>query len=200
MSHVAVITAGMSTPSSTHLLGERLAKAARDAFATDGGALPEFTFVEVRELASDLVNYLLTRVPSQRLTDAFGAVGTSAGVIAVTPVWNASYSGLFKMFFDALDEGVLAGRPVLLGATGGSARHSLAIDQAMLPMFFYLKAAVSPTPVFAATPDWGDQESGLDERIRRAAAEFARLVRRHPATDYADEFASVADFEDLLRR
>lgn len=198
MSHLVVLTAGMGTPSATALLGERLGRASVDALARNGVPPYELRTVAVREFAADLVNYLLTRVPTARLSDAFATIGTAAGVIAVSPIWNGSYSGLFKTFVDALDEGVLAGRPVLLGATGGSARHSLAIDQAMLPLFFYLKATVAPTSVFAATADWGDAESGLDARIQKAAQEFAVLVEQRPASDHADEFDAVVDFAELL--
>lgn len=194
---ITVVTAGMSTPSSTHLLGERLAKATADRLEASDQAV-EVRTVEVRELASDLVNFLGTRVPSARLREAFDAVAQASGVIAVTPIWNASYSGLFKLFFDALEEGSLKGRPALLAATGGSARHSLAIDSALLPLFFYLKATVAPTAVFAATEDWGSDESGLDRRIERAGREFADLVAATPAPEASDEFA-VVDFEQQLR-
>ncbi|WP_040159333.1 CE1759 family FMN reductase [Nigerium massiliense] len=196
MSHIAVVTAGTSNPSSTQLLGERLGEAVTTAL----GEPVELRSVEIRTLAADLVNRQLTHVPSKALTEAFETLATAAGVIAVTPIWNASYSGLFKMFFDSLDEGVMARRPVLVAATGGTQRHSLAIDHALVPLFFYLKATVSPTSVFAATADWGDAESGLDTRIRRAAADFAELVRARPGQDAADEFADFVDFSELLHR
>ena len=90
------------------------------------------------------------------------------GVIAVTPVFNGSYSGLFKLFFDALDEGAMQGRPVLLAATGGTARHSLVIEHAMLPLFYYLKALVATHPVFDYRLSW-----------RRLVAMQAQLLARH---------------------
>ncbi len=62
------------------------------------------------------------------------------GVIAVTPVFTASYSGLFKSFFDLIDPTALTGTPVLIGATGGTARHSLVLDHALRPLFAYLRA------------------------------------------------------------
>ena len=114
----------------------------------------------------------------------------------MTPVFNGSYSGLFKLFFDALDEGAMKARPVLLAASGGTARHSLAIDHAMLPLFFYLKASVAPTAVFAATDDWG-ADSGLSARIERAGADLAALVHQRPAPPPADPWA-LPDFETLL--
>src|SRR5699024_4315062 len=104
-------------------------------------------------------------------------------VIAVTPVFNVGPSGLFKSFVDAIDIAVWAGKPVLLGATAGTARHSLVIDYAIRPMFGYLKAEVVPTVVFAASADFGvDPEGQADEqplaaRVRRAAAELATMLR-----------------------
>ena len=104
---------------------------------------------------------------------------TSAdAVIAVTPVFSGSYSGLFKSFFDVVDPQSLAGKPVLLGATGGSARHSLMLEHAMRPLFAYLRAIVVPTAVFAATADFGAADGGgsLPDRIDAAGAELVSLL------------------------
>src|SRR5699024_712654 len=90
---------------------------------------------------------------------------------------------LFKTFFDAVDTEIWRGKPVLLGATAGTPRHSLAIDYAIRPLLAYLKADVVPTGVFAASADFGaDTDGSADEqpltaRVRRAGAELAALVR-----------------------
>ncbi|MFP5417469.1 MAG: CE1759 family FMN reductase [Actinomycetes bacterium] len=199
--YVLLVTAGMGSPSSSRMLGDRLASATVSALANGAGRrghTPAIRVLELRDLAVDLAQYYTSRVPSPTLQEAFAMVGKASGVIAVSPVLNAGLNGLFKLFFDLLDEGVLKGRPVLMAATGGTARHSLAIDQTMLPMFFYLKASVAPTAVFAATDDWGSAEAGLPGRIERAAAEFAELIVTRPASDHADEFADVPDFASLL--
>lgn len=198
MSHLFVVTAGMGSPSSSRMLGDRLADATVSGLVAAGPLAPEVKVLELRDLAVELANYYSSHVPSKRLQEAFDLVGTASGVIAVSPVLNAGVNGLFKLFFDLLDEGVLKGRPVLMAATGGTARHSLAIDQAMLPLFFYLKATVAPTAVFAATDDWGSTEGGLVRRIEQAGAEFAELIVARPASDHADEFADVPDFASLL--
>ena len=198
MSHLLVISAGMGTPSSSRMLGDRLAEATVKAMTAGGTPTPEVKVLELRDLAVDLATYYSSHVPTKTLQAAFDLVGTASGVIAVSPVLTAGVNGLFKLFFDLLDEGVPKGRPVLMAATGGTARHSLAIDQTMLPMVFYLKAAVAPTGVFAATEDWGSTESGLVRRVRRAGTQFAELIANHPAVDHADEFANVPDFASLL--
>jgi FMN reductase len=116
----------------------------------------------------------------------------------VTPIFNASYSGLFKSFFDVVDEGALADKPVLLGATGGTARHSLALEHAMRPLFTYLRAVVVPTAVYAAAEDWGSAESALAGRIGRAARELAVEMRRRETPSIVDPFDDPTPFEDLL--
>jgi FMN reductase len=163
------------------------------------GSTVDVVVIELRDLAHDIVNNLITGFPSPALAQAIDALVSAEGVIAVSPLFNASYSGLFKSFFDVLDRDALAGKPVLMAATGGTARHSLALDHAMRPMFTYLRAVVTPTSVFAATADWGSvEESVLVERIHRAGAEFADLVRRTDVLAAVDPFSAVTPFEDLL--
>jgi FMN reductase len=127
-------------------------------------------------VAQDVTNNLLTGYPSPRLEHAIADVTGADGLIAVTPIFTTSYSGLFKSFIDVLDPQALAGLPVLLAATGGTERHSLAIDYAMRPLFTYLHAVPVTTGVYAASSDWGSADGKLGDRIVRGAAELAALV------------------------
>ncbi|MGB7961638.1 MAG: CE1759 family FMN reductase [Propionicimonas sp.] len=197
MTRLVLVTAGTGTPSSSRLLGERLAQASVAALDSvrPGTTL---THLELRTLAVDLAQHSATRVPSAALSEAFEAIRSADGVIAVTPVYNGSYTGVFKLFVDALDTDLMRGRPVLLGATGGTARHSFVIDHALVPLFFYLKAPVAPLGVYAATEDWGDAGGRLEQRIQAAAAAFAPLVRSGSPSKVSREFESP-NFEDLLR-
>jgi FMN reductase len=197
--NLVVISAGLSQPSSTRLLADQLAAAA-GAAAGDLGVLLDTRLIELRDLAHDITNTMLTGFPPAALRDALDAVAGADALIAVTPIFTASYSGLFKSFFDVVDRDALAGKPVLIAATGGTARHSLALEHAVRPLFAYLRAVPVPTSVFAASEDWaGDTADGtLRDRIEQAAAELAREVdRREPAT-VADPFALTTSFEDLL--
>jgi FMN reductase len=197
---LVVVSAGLSQPSSTSLLAGRLAAAATEALARQGAEV-DVTTVELREHARDLTDNLLTSFASETLQEAKDVVGGADGVIAVTPIFSASYNGLFKTFFDLLDDGALTGTPVLLGATAGTARHSLALEHAIRPLFSYLRATTSPTAVFAASEDWGADRSidgGLAGRIARAADEFATLVASHETAATPDPFATPTPFEQLL--
>ncbi|MFE3038334.1 FMN reductase [Streptomyces canus] len=208
---LVVVSAGLSVPSSTRLLGDRLAAAVGRAAEVDTQV------VELRELAVEIAQNFTNGFPGRALAAAQEAVTAADGLIVVTPVFSASYSGLFKSFFDVLDPEALAGKPVLIAATGGSARHSLVLEHALRPLFAYLKAVVVPTGVYAASEDWGAE--GLDGRIERAAGELTALMtglsggasvgvpagvsggvpaaRVTPAAQ-ADAFSAVVPFEEQL--
>jgi len=204
---LAVVTAGLRDPSSSRLLADRLTAAATEALRS-GGATVRVEVVDLRTHANDLTAMLLTGVASPALQRAVDAVVSADGVIAVTPIFSGSYNGLFKTFFDVLGEDALAGAPVLLGATAGSARHSLAIDHGLRPLFAYLRAVVVPSGVFASTDDFGhssgvragdDDIPPLADRVARGARELADVMLSSPPRTPADPFALTKDFEDLLR-
>jgi FMN reductase len=199
---LAVVSAGLSTPSSTRLLADRLTTATVAALRERGDDAT-VEVVELREHARDLADDLVTGFANGSLRGSIDTVVGADGLIAVTPVFSASYSGLFKTFFDVLDEDALTGTPVLLGVTAGTARHSLVLEHAMRPLFAHLRAVAVPTGVFAATEDWagaGGVDAALARRIDRAAGELADLVAGRPAARRpADPFADVPSFEELLR-
>ncbi len=204
---LVVVTAGLGTPSSTRLLSDRLAAAVTRTLQAAGETV-ELEVVELRPLAHALADNLLTGFPTGALADAVEAVRRADALVAVTPVFSASYSGLFKQFFDVLDLGTLEGTPVLVGATAGTARHSLVLDHALRPLFSYLRAVVVPTGVFAASEDFaGTGDGALSTRIERAAGELAAMVAARPVGAGGDDRppgdaprADLVPFEELLRR
>jgi FMN reductase len=208
---LVVVSAGLSQPSSSRLLADRLAAAV--AAVLDP---LDVTTIEVRDHAHDVVNNLLTGFPPPTLARSLEAVVAADGLIAVTPIFNASYSGLFKSFFDVFEEPALLDKPVLLAATGGTARHSLTLEHALRPMFTYLRASVVPTSVFAAPEDWAGASAGgggvpaggsgngggpsgaLARRIERAARELAEQMSRRESRPVHDPFELPVTFDRLL--
>jgi len=205
---LVVVSAGLRQPSSTRLLADRLAASTERALDNQGRAA-QVSVVELRELATDIAHNLVTGFPNETLAEALKAVESADGLIVVSPIFSASFSGLFKSFFDLIDPEALSGTPVLIAATGGSVRHSLALEHALRPLFSYLHATVVPTGVYAATEDWGASSAAgtasadLGRRVDRAATELAALLttgmatqrRQRPTEDYDD----VVPFEQLLR-
>ncbi|WP_353111778.1 FMN reductase [Microbacterium sp.] len=187
---IAVISAGLSNPSSTRMLADRLA-AETVARLREEGVEVTVDVIELRDLAHDITNNLLTGFAPPALEAAINTVVSADGVIAVTPIFSTSYSGLFKSFIDVLDPDALTGTPVLIGANAGTARHSLAIDYAIRPLFTYLHAEPVSTGVFAASSDWGssaDDVAPLSARVERGARELAAAISRRPEAADADPF------------
>ncbi len=187
---IAVVSAGLSNPSSTRMLADRLAAATLARLAEEGIEASVDT-IELRDLAHDITNNLLTGFAPPELESAINTVVSADALIVVTPIFSTSYSGLFKSFIDVLDPDALTGMPVLLAANAGTARHSLAIDYALRPLFAYLHAEPVSTGVFAASSDWGstaDQVAPLSARVDKGARELAAAIARRPAATAADPF------------
>jgi len=175
---ITVLSAGLGVPSSSRLLADQLAAAAQRQLKA-GCFDVAVDIVELRDLAVDIANNFVTGYAAPHLAEVIAGVEASDGIIAVTPVFSASYSGLFKSFIDVLDPKSLDGKAVLLGATGGTDRHQMVLDYALRPLFSYLRTRMAATGVFAGPQDWGTAEEGggsLADRIERAAGEFTRLL------------------------
>lgn len=197
MTNIVAIAAGLSDSSSTRLLADRFAESVKRKY---GDATIEV--VSLRELAHEITDATLTGFAPPRLQTVIDKVVAADGLIVVTPIFKASYPGLFKSFFDVLEADALTGKPVVLAATGGTARHSLAIDFAMRPLFAYMQALVVPTGVFASPYDWGSEgTNALGERIDRATAELVSLLKgagtgRGPSDDidlFSETFLSISN-------
>jgi FMN reductase len=160
---LVLVSAGTSDPSSTRLLAGRTADRVKALAARRGHEVT----VGVIEL------------------QAITALAGADGIIAAAPVYKAGPSGLFTSFFDVLDNDLLIGKPVVLAATAGTARHALVGDEAMRPMFAYLRTMTAPTSLFAAPEDWSDP--ALNTRIDRAAVELVLLMESGFAAKIKDE-------------
>ena len=157
----------------------------------------ESSFVELRPLGRPIMDAMLTGLVA-------APVGFRDGCQCRRghrrhAAFNASFSGLFKSFF-VLPPESLSDMPVLIGATGGTERHSLVLEHSLRPMFSYLQAIVSPTGVYAATEDFGaGQGTALGQRIAKASADFARLMQNCGAHQRREMFAEeISSMEQLL--
>lgn len=109
------------------------------------------------------------------------AIESADLLIAASPVYRASYTGLFKHLFDFVHHEALQNVPVLLAATGGSDRHALIIDHQLRPLFGFFQALSLPIGVYAAEADFSHYQIAspqLLERIERAVE--AAVLSRNP--------------------
>ncbi|AFA74596.1 putative NADH-dependent FMN reductase [Gordonia polyisoprenivorans VH2] len=213
MIRLVAVNAGLGEPSSTRMLVDRLVSAVTGVL---GENRVQTTTIDLRDLAVDLGRSMAAGFATGAARAAIDTVQGADALIVATPVFNASYSGLFKTFFDLVDVDEMAATPVLIAATGGSPRHSMVLDHALRPLFGYLRMIVVPTGVYAAAEDWaggsGDTTT-LGDRIDRAARELAALLEsgkqqsrafadalsdNDSQNDTAAESAGIANFARLL--
>ncbi|MDO5661935.1 MAG: NAD(P)H-dependent oxidoreductase [Brachybacterium sp.] len=195
---IVVLSAGLSTPSTTRMLADQLSGATAQQLERTG-ASAEIRTIELREVAHDITDSLLARFATPRVEEIAQAIAEADAVIAVTPIFNTGPSGLFKSLLDAIDMSVWEDTPLLLGATAGTARHGLALEFTIRPIFTYLRADVVPTAVFAAAGDFGSSpspeadEDPLATRARRAAGELvAAMGHDHPSGDAATPATTIS--------
>ncbi len=143
------------------------------------------TTIELRELSNDISSALVTALVTPKLQQAITVLGDADAIIAATPVYKASPSGLLTGFLDVLDNDLLIAKPVVLAATAGTARHALVADDQLRPLFAYLRTMTAPTSLFAAPEDFADP--ALNKRIDRAALELVLLMESGFAAKIRDE-------------
>jgi FMN reductase len=180
---LVVINGGVSDPSSTRLLTDRIAQKSIDSLAASGAAA-EVSTISLGPIAVDIARSLVSGFPAEKVQSAIDRLAGADAIIVGTPVYKAGVSGLFKSFVDLIDNDLLLAKPVVLAATGGSARHAMVVDEHLRPLFAFLRAMPMPTSLYAAPEDWGSSELG--SRIDRAATELSAVVRSGIATDIAD--------------
>ena len=115
---------------------------------------------------------------------AVAAIENAELLVVGSPVYRASYTGLFKHLFDLVGYEALVGIPVVLAATGGSERHSLSIDHQLRPLFAFFRAHSLPSGVYATQTDFEGyalRSQPVRDRIDLAVTEAVQIVRhRHP--------------------
>jgi len=116
------------------------------------------------------------------------SVLSADALVVGSPVYKGSYTGLFKHLFDLIDPAALAGKPVLLAATGGGEKHALVIEHQLRPLFGFFEAITLPTGVYASGADFAEgvpASPALLTRIDRAIAQFSPWLQRSPAATAA---------------
>ena len=132
--------------------------------------------IDLGELPADA---LLGRARHPQVDEALAAVGEARILVAATPIYRATYSGLLKVFLDLFPTAGLAGKVVVPIATGGSPGHLLALDHGLRPLFASLGALVTASAIYAEPSHFAGEEPecALAERVDRAAAEAVALAR-----------------------
>jgi FMN reductase len=171
---VVAVSGTLSSPSKT----DALVDAVLDELAL---VLPiERHVIRVSELGPLFAGALTRDQLDERVERELRAVEGADLLIAASPVYRASFTGLFKHFFDFVEQYALVDVPVLLAATGGSERHALILEHSLRPLFGFFQALTLPLGLYAHASDFTDRRVTaplLQERIRAAIARGLPLIR-----------------------
>lgn len=190
--NIVAIHAGLNTPSLSRMLTDEITRALQQ----NASSKINFQLYELRDLAMDIAQSTVTGYLNLKLSAIEKIISTADIIVAVSPVFNASMSGLFKSFFDILPMNSLEGKVVILGATGGSERHSMVIDMVMRPLFSYMRANTVPTGIYATSNDWAQSE--MTQRVNQAAHEALNSGQiTHLKRDVS---MSTLPFEEMLTK
>jgi FMN reductase len=164
------ISGNLTRPSKTRaLVGEIL----RQAESFGAGRTELYDLVDAGpELGAAVQRESAAKAPDRVLS----AIENADALVVASPIFKASYTGLFKHLFDLIEPKMLEGRPVLLAATGGSDRHALVIEHQLRPLFAFFRANVLPIGLYATNGDFGADGALSDAmvgRITPVAEQFA---------------------------
>ena len=187
---LVAVSGGLQRPSKAAALAEHL----MDLIAEE--VLCEQRLVELGQLAPQLAGATWRSHLPETVERELAAVEQADILVVATPVYRGSYTGLFKHFFDFIDQDALVDKPVLLAATGGSERHALMIDHQLRPLFSFFQARTLPLGVYATDKDFTDyrlQDEALLQRATLAVQRALPLIglTRHARSATAAELVAA---------
>lgn len=173
---VVAVSGGLNTPSKTESLLDAILNELQNALAIN------VHYIKLSEIGTGLGGVISRNDLPASVQQALSAIETADVLIVGTPVYRASFTGLFKHLFDFVDQFALVDVPVLLAASGGSDRHALVLEHQLRPLFSFFQAQTLPIGVYATDQDFTNYQvssNALLERIKLAA------TRALPVFQYA---------------
>lgn len=170
---VVAVSGSLHEPSKTTALVRAIAEAVAER------AEVEFELIELTEIGPSLAGALRRDQLPASVEEKLVTIEAADLLIVGSPVYRASFTGLFKHLFDFVGQYELVGKPVLLAATGGGERHALMIEHQLRPLFSFFQALTLPLGVYASDTDFDGYVISADvlrSRIDLAAERALPLV------------------------
>jgi len=192
---IVAVSGSLHAPSKTTVLATELLASFTAAIegVVPNGVAVEPHLIEVGEIGRDFSGALRRDELSPAAEEALRRIESATLLIVASPVYRASFTGLFKHVFDFVGQYSLIDKPVLLAATGGSDRHALIIEHQFRPLFSFFQALTLPIGVYASDADFVDYRIAsepLHERISQAVTRGLPVVRG-TLPDAVSEYVSV---------
>jgi FMN reductase len=177
--NIVAVSGGLNSPSKTESLVQAIINELSEAIHI------KVHFVKLSEIGPLLGGAIYRNQLPQRVQDDLAAVEAADALIVGTPVYRASFTGLFKHFFDFVEQTALVDVPVLLAASGGSDRHALVLEHQLRPLFSFFQAQTLPIGVYATdrdfTPEYTVKSEQLSDRVTLAVARALPILEWAPA-------------------
>lgn len=170
---LVVFTGSTHRPSKSRALGAFLAGQLAARLAVEN------EHYDIIDAGPGLGAAFLRKDLSEEARHVLEAVENADALIAVTPVYKGSFTGLFKHLIDFVEPSTLLGKPVLIGATGGGHRHALIVEHQLRPLFGFFSASTVPTSIYASDSEFEDgrpADPALLKRVEVATEQFAALI------------------------
>lgn len=170
---VVAVSGSLHEPSKTTALVRAITAAIAERAEVDA------RLIELTAIGPSLAGALRRDQLSADVEEQLQAIENADLLIVGSPVYRASFTGLFKHLFDFVGQYALVGKPVLLAATGGGERHALIIEHQLRPLFAFFQALTLPLGVYASDTDFDGYTIGtevLESRIALAAERALPLV------------------------
>lgn len=167
---IVAVSGGLQRPSRAATLAEHLLGLIGEDIRS------EQQLIELGELAPQLAGALWRSQLPEAVERQLRAVEQADVLVVATPVYRGSYTGLFKHFFDFIDQDALVDTPILLAATGGSERHALVIDHQLRPLFSFFQARTLPLGVYATDRDFAEGRVHNEALVQRARLAVQRAM------------------------
>lgn len=136
----------------------------------------ETSLIEVARLGPSFAGALRRDEVAPEVEQALQLIESADLLVAASPVYRASFTGLFKHLFDFVGQYELVGTPVLVAATGGGERHALILEHQLRPLFGFFQALTLPLGVYASDTDFDDYRLASPEVRRRVSQAVGRSL------------------------
>ncbi|KQM83001.1 FMN reductase [Agromyces sp. Leaf222] len=191
--NIVAVSGSLHAPSKTTVLTREILEGFATALRSGSGRdlVIETHLIELSDIGPEFAGVLSRSALPPAAEEALRRIESATLLIVASPVYRASFTGLFKHVFDFVGQYALIDKPVLLAATGGSDRHSLILEHQFRPLFSFFQALTLPIGVYASDTDFVDYQvdsADLRARIDQAIERGLPVVRSSvlPVSEYVN--------------
>jgi FMN reductase len=170
MAKLVGVCGNVHRPSKTRALVEAVAGKAAGRYGV------QVQVLDLIDAMPELGATMMRKGAAGNAASVLDAIEGADALVVGSPIYKASYTGLFKHLFDLISPEKLAGKPVVVTATGGSDHHALVIEHQFRPLFGFFAAPTMATGIYASDRDFGDGKPGSETVLKKIDAAVAELA------------------------